>query len=106
MSGTAPVSYQSGKLHKVQMRRACNRHLRHTMRLFSDLSRARCAWAKGYYDGLKSRGKTHAQALRSLGQRWLNIIFRMWQTHTAYDAELHTRNQLQHGSWVLQHTPS
>jgi len=106
MSGTAPVSYQSGKLHKVQMRRACNRHLRHTMHLFSDLSRARCAWARVYYDGLKSRGKTHAQALRSLGQRWLNIIFRMWQTRTAYDAELHTRNQLQHGSWVLQHTPS
>ena len=32
----------------------------------------------------------------------LKIIWKMWQTGTAYDPELHARNQLQHGSWVLQ----
>jgi hypothetical protein len=26
----------------------------------------------------------------------------MWQTRTVYDADLHARNQLKHGSWVLQ----
>jgi hypothetical protein len=26
----------------------------------------------------------------------------MWQTRTVYDADLHGRNQLKHGSWVLQ----
>ena len=26
----------------------------------------------------------------------------MWQTGTRYDAELHARNQLEHGSWVLK----
>jgi hypothetical protein len=26
----------------------------------------------------------------------------MWQTRTPYDADLHARNQLKHGSWVLQ----
>jgi len=25
----------------------------------------------------------------------------MWQTRTAYDEALHTRNQTRHGSWVL-----
>ena len=25
----------------------------------------------------------------------------MWQTGTCYDAELHQKNQLKHGSWVL-----
>jgi hypothetical protein len=44
----------------------------------------------------------HAQALRCLGQRWLKIIWKMWQTCTAYDAALHMRNQLAHDSWVLQ----
>lgn len=105
VSGTAPVSFQSGKLGKVLMRRACNLHLRHTMHLWADLSRARCQWARIYYEGLKARGKSHAQALRSLGQRWLNILWRMWQDRTPYNAELHTRNQLQHGSWVLLNNP-
>jgi hypothetical protein len=26
----------------------------------------------------------------------------MWQTRTPYDAGFHARNQLKHGSWVLQ----
>jgi hypothetical protein len=26
----------------------------------------------------------------------------MWQTRKPYDAELHTRNQTKHGSWVLK----
>jgi hypothetical protein len=37
-----------------------------------------------------------------LGQRWLKILWKMWQTGTRYEAELHARNQLKHGSWVLK----
>lgn len=102
MAGTAPVSYQSGKIHKVHLRRACNRALRHSMHLFADKSREQSNWASTYYQSLRERGKSHAQALRCLGQRWLKIIWKMWQTHKPYDAELHMRNQLAHGSWVLQ----
>ena len=102
LGGTAPVSYQSGKVHKVRMRRACNLHLRHALHLFADLSRAQSPWAAVYYRQHRSRGHSHAQALRSLAQRWLKIIWRMWQDHTRYDADLHTRNQLAHGSWVLE----
>jgi transposase len=105
MAGTAPVSYQSGKVHKVNIRRGCNKNLRHSMYLFADKSRAQSAWASKYYDALRERGKSHAQALRCLGQRWLKIIWKMWQTHTPYDAELHMKNQLAHGSWVLQLSP-
>ena len=104
MAGTAPVSYQSGQIHKVNMRRACNKNLRHAIYLFADKSRAQCVWAAAYYDTLRGRGKSHAQALRCLGQRWLKIIWKMWQTHTAYDADLHMKNQLAHGSWVLKLT--
>jgi hypothetical protein len=43
-----------------------------------------------------------ACALRALGQRWLKIVWKMWQTRTLYDADLHARNQLKQGSWVLQ----
>lgn len=102
VAGTAPVSYQSGKVHKVNIRRGCNKSLRHVMHLFADKSRSQCAWAATYYDALRKRGKSHAQALRCLGQRWLKIIWKMWQTRTCYDGELHLRNQLAHGSWILQ----
>jgi len=105
MAGTAPVSYQSGQVHKVMLRRGCNKHLRHALHLFAEQSRKRCSWATVYYDALRKRGKTHVQALRCLGQRWLKIIWKMWQTHTPYDADLHQRNQLAHGSWVLKLSP-
>lgn len=102
MAGTAPVSYQTGKIHKANIRRACNKHLRHAMHLFADKSRPQCAWAAVYYDALRKRRMTHAHALRCLGQRWLKIIWKMWQTRTHYDPDLHMRNQIAHGSWVLQ----
>ena len=40
------------------------------------------------------------------GQRWLKILWKMWQTGTSYDADLHARNQLKHGSWVLKLQPA
>lgn len=102
LAGTAPVSYQSGQIHKVYMRRNCNKNLRHTMHHLADLSRCKCPWAAAYYDGQRKRGKSHAQALRALGQRWIKILWKMWQTRTCYNAELHMANQITHGSWVLQ----
>lgn len=102
MAGTAPVSYQSGKVHKVHLRRKCNKHLRHAIHLFADKSRAQSSWAAVYYAALRQRGMTHAQALRCLGQRWLKIIWKMWQTRSSYDPALHMRNQIAHGSWILQ----
>jgi hypothetical protein len=43
-----------------------------------------------------------ANALRRLAHRWLKIIYKMWIDRTPYNAELHHRNQLQHGSWIFQ----
>jgi transposase len=102
LAGTAPVSYQSGQIHKVYLRRHCNKPLRYAVHLWADISRRSCPWAAAYYQALRQRGKSHACALRCLGQRWLKILWKMWQTGTCYDPELHTRNQIKHGSWVLQ----
>lgn len=102
LAGTAPVSFQSGQIHRVRLRRACNSHLRHAVHLWADCSRAVCGWAQAYYQAHRQRGKSHASALRCLGHRWLEILWKMWQTRTRYDAELHARNQQKHGSWVIQ----
>jgi transposase len=105
-AGTAPISFQSGQLHKARIRWHCNTLLRATVHLWADLSRHQCSWAQVYYKAARERGKTHACALRCLGQRWLKILWKMWQSRSSYNAELHAQNQLAHGSWLLQLKPS
>lgn len=102
LAGTAPVSFQSGQIHRVHLRRQCNKSLRNAVHFWANLSRDSCPWAATYYAALRAKGKSHACALRALGQRWLKVLWKMWQTRTLYDADLHARNQLKHGSWVLQ----
>ena len=104
--GTAPVSFQSGQVHQVYVRFMCNKSFRHAVHLWADLSRKLCSWAQIYYQAQRARGKTHAAALRCLGQRWLKILWKMWQSKTSYNPELHTANQLKHGSWVLSVKPN
>ena len=101
MAGTAPVTFQSGKLRYQKARYACDDTLRATVHLWANLSRQKCAWADAYYQAHRKKGQSHACALRCLGQRWLKILWKMWQSHTVYDEALHIRNQTQHGSWVL-----
>jgi transposase len=105
-AGTAPVSFQSGQIHRVTFRRACNKNLRTAVHLWADSSRKDCLWAQIYYQQKRQEGKSHACALRCLGQRWLKILWKMWQTRTPYDEQLHTRNQIEHGSWVLALIPA
>jgi transposase len=104
IAGTAPVSYQSGKLDKVHVRWACDKFLRHTVHLWADCFRRASAWGQTYYQHKRAEGMSHSCALRCLGQRLLKIVFRMLVTKKTYDAELHARNQQKHGSWVLKLT--
>lgn len=100
-AGTAPVTKTSGKSRFVNVRRACNKVLRVTVHLWADESRHQCAWADAYYQRKRAQGKSHAQALRCLGQRWLKILWRMWLDRTPYDEAQHMQSLAQSGSWVL-----
>lgn len=102
IAGTAPVSYQSGKLEKVRIRWACDKFLRSTVHLWADCFRHASGWGQAYYQQKRSEGMSHACALRCLGQRLLKIVFRMLETKKPYDSEFHSRNQQKHGSWVIQ----
>lgn len=105
LAGTAPVSYQSGQIRRVKIRWHCDHHLRHAVHLWANCSMKTCTWAAAYYTAKREAGKSHACALRCLAQRWLKILWKMWQTHTPYDPEYHARNQQRHGSWVLTFSP-
>jgi hypothetical protein len=63
------------------LRRHCNKLLRHAVHMWANLSRKSCPWAAVYYEQLRTRGKSHACALRCLGQRWLKIL---WLNVTRY----------------------
>ncbi|MGH8018457.1 MAG: IS110 family transposase [Opitutaceae bacterium] len=104
-AGTAPVTFKSGQIERHVVRRACAPFLRCAVHQWADHSRKQCAWAKAYYDKHRRDGDSHACALRCLGQRWLKILWKMWQDRTLYDEALHTRHQLEHGSWVLALQP-
>ena len=101
LAGTAPINFESGQIKKVRVRYQCDKVLRYTVHLWADCSRKVCVWAQTYYQQKRKQGKSHACALRCLGQRWLKILWKMWQTRTPYDENLHTLNQQKHGSWVL-----
>jgi hypothetical protein len=101
-AGTAPVSYQTGQIHKAQIRWACDRFLRHTIHLWAECFRRASLWGQIYYQQKRKEGMSHACALRCLGQRLLKIVFRMIADKKPYDAEFHARNQHAHGSWVLK----
>jgi transposase len=100
-AGTAPVTLKSGKRCWAKFRRACNLTLRATVHLWVDQSRHFCAWAQAYYQKKRDEGHGHAAALRCLGQRWLKILWKMWQDHTSYDEARHALDQTRHGSWVI-----
>ena len=85
LSGTAPVTTRSGAHETVHMRRACRKDWRCTMHQFAWQSTRYCAWARACYDLARARGQSAALALRNLANKWLKIIYRMWQTGKPYD---------------------
>lgn len=105
LAGTAPVTIKSGQITKRKIRRDCDKNLRNTVHLWSNLSRVKCRWAEVYYRSHREKGKSHACALRCLGQRWLKILAAMCRNQQSYDEGLHASNQAKHGSWVLALNP-
>ena len=99
-AGVSPVSYQSGKIERCRLRRACVKPLRHTVHLWANASRATCAWAQAYYEQKRAEGHSHASALRGLGKRWLKILWRLWQNRECYDESKHLRSLERRGAKV------
>ena len=83
--GTAPVTKQSGKSHKVQFRFGCWKFARRTMHLFADHSRRQCYWAQEFYEKQRQTGHSHHAALRSLAHKWLKILLAMKRTGSHYN---------------------
>lgn len=89
LAGTCPVTRQSGTKKSVQFRRACNHEYRHTAQLFAVASVPHSTWAATYFSLAQARGLTESQAYRCLANRWLAVIWTLWQRNETYDEAYH-----------------
>src|SRR5215218_7560379 len=84
-SGVAPVMERSGQSCWVRWRYFCPKFLRQTFHEYAGESIRHSFWARAYYESQRAKGKSHHAAARALSFKWVRIIFRCWQTRTAYD---------------------
>lgn len=97
-AGIAPITTQSGKSHLVSARWASSKFMRQTFHEYAGLSIGKCAWAKAYYDAQMAKGKSAQTAKRALAFKWIRIIFRLWQSRTAYSDAHYTERLATTGS--------
>jgi transposase len=93
IAGTSPVTIQSGKKRYVQFRLACDREFRYFATQFARSSTQGSPWAAAYLDTVWPRCEKASQAYRSLANRWIAIIWRLWVDRVEYDEAVHLRNR-------------
>ena len=99
LAGTCPVTIRSNKRVLIKFRVACCKSFRHVIQQFARQSSlpGRSAWARGYLHDQLGRNHSVSRATRALGNRWLSIIFRIWQDRVQYDEAVHLCNRARHG---------
>ena len=85
--GIAPVTKTSGRRRRgiVTMRYACNRYLREAAYHWGRTAAQKDPATRAYYQSLRSRGHSHARALRSVVDRCLRILFALLRHGQLFD---------------------
>jgi hypothetical protein len=87
-AGSAPITRASGRSLVVLARHARNRRLADALEQWAFCSLTHSPGARRYYDQLRTRNKTHRQALRQLANRWVGILHTCLERGVAYDEHL------------------
>ena len=85
--GIAPVKEESGKKRWVHWRWSCPIFLRQTFVEWVNQARRFSPWSQAFYLQQKRVGKSHQKAIRALAYKWGRILWRCWQSNTAYDED-------------------
>lgn len=94
LAGTCPVMRESGSTrHVVSFRRACDREFRRIVQQFAFGSIKQSGWAHAYWQEARLRRASYSHATRIVANRWLAIIWKMWQTRKPYDEGYHLRQR-------------
>jgi transposase len=88
LTGVAPVTKRSGKSCIVVRRYACHGRLANAMYHWARTAVQHDPTSRSRYASLRSRGHSHGRALRSVGDRLLNVACAMLKTGTTFDASI------------------
>ena len=85
LTGVAPVTKRSGKSCIVVRRYACHHRLANATYHWARVATQHDPTSRAKYAALRSRGHSHARALRSIADRLLNVACAMLRTGTTFD---------------------
>lgn len=97
IAGTSPYTQQSGKKRSVHFRLACDREFRYLVHQWAGATLRSSPWAVSYYQQAFQRCGSHEGAVRRLGNRWLAVLWKLWQTGQCYDEQFHLQQRLLRG---------
>jgi len=93
LAGTCPVTEWSGKRRIVKFRRGCDKEFRRISQQFAKASAKKSGWAAAYLHQVRPRCASDSHAYRCLANRWLAIIWKMWQDGKPYDEAYHLQQR-------------
>lgn len=91
VAGTCPITKRSGKRNVVYFRRSCDREFRNIVQQWARFTLDSSPWAQNYYRSVRPRCSSENDAIRRLANRWLAILWRIWQDRKPYDQEYHLK---------------
>jgi len=101
LTGIAPALERSGKQQWIRWRYFCPKFLRQSFHEYAAESVHHSFWAKAYYNMQRLKGKKHHAAVRALAFKWIRIIWKCWQTRTAYNELIYLGSLRKSGSPLL-----
>ena len=101
-TGIAPAIERSGKQQWIRWRYFCPKFLRQSFHEYAAESVHHSFWAKAYYNMQRLKGKDHHAAVRALAFKWIRIIWKCWQTRTAYNEVIYLESLRKASSPLLK----
>jgi len=95
LAGTCPVTDRSGKRKLIKFRKGCDREFRRIVQQWAFNSLQKSIWANAYWGQIRPRCQSDNHAYRCLGNRWLAIAWKLWQTNQTYDETYHLKQRAQ-----------
>lgn len=93
VAGACPVTQASGKRKMVLFRQHCDKEFRAIVTTWAMESIRQSVWANTYFQAALPHCHTTSHAYRRLANRWLGVVWRLWQDRLPYDEEYHLQQR-------------
>lgn len=93
LAGTCPVTEWSGKRKLIKFRRGCDKEFRRIAQQFARASAKQSGWVVAYLNEGRPHWNSNSHAYRCLANRWLAIIWKIWQERQSYDEAYHLQQR-------------